>query len=836
MAEPYGDDVVTSQAVATGIWSPFRSLLTAQVLSAVLGLVFWVLVARLVDTHDVGVAAAAISAQTLLGIVTVLGHSTTLISELPKYEPARQRTMILRSLLVVLVSSAVAAGVVVACAPLLSSTLEAALGNPIGGATFVLGTAGFAWALVVDDSCLGVKRSGLQVWRNLVASSLRFPLTALLLVLGFTDAHVLQVCWVLPLLASIPFTLWRLRLPGGDRTRPPLLAGVRDFLGLALRNHALSLSLAAGSQMVPVVAALTLTSVENAEFAIAWLMATFVFLPPYLLATALFAHGANVTEEEFRLSMGRTIPAALCLSGLLCVGAWVLGEPVLLIFGGDYARHSWAILALLVPAGLWMVFKDHLVVLWRSQKRFALATRLTGAALVLEIVGALAGGIIGGARGLCIGWLIAMGVEMTLGIPWLRQAFGGLHWRSPLPTRRRTQHGRATVQIVVGAALVVAIGVVGVGLATLGGSDSGKPAAGGPLEPGAPVPTCEPSASYPGPKIDLNVQSATGDPARPIRTYDEVRALVGLAQAAGAQVVSTSTSFRTMQPVEGQPIRFGYIDRTIGAARSAGLQVRLQLIGMPDWALDDPQHSRQAPRSEAELQAWGEFVTRVMRHVNGKVDYLEVWNEPNESKWWPTGPDPVEFARLLSVSYAAVHQASPTTQVVSGGLASNDIGYLEKVYKAFGTLGLEASPFDMVGAHPFSGDHAPDSVDPAKRYDREPFGLYDENFTGFMGLHDVMAKHGDKELPVYISQFGYSTRPGEGRKAVPDELRAQYLTQALKQTTCVPYVPVFSWYALHPTPWDPQEYTLLDKQGRPNLSYEALAAWGRKVAEAGAGG
>ena len=162
----------------------------------------------------------------------------------------------------------------------------------------MLGTAGFAWALVVDDACLGVKRSGLQVWRNLVASSLRFPLTALLLLLGFTDAHVLQVCWVLPLLASIPFTLWRLRLPRGDRTSPPLLRR-RPRLPRRWRcaTTLLSLSLAAGSQMVPVVAALTLASVENAEFAIAWLMATFVFLPPYLLATALFAHGANVSER-----------------------------------------------------------------------------------------------------------------------------------------------------------------------------------------------------------------------------------------------------------------------------------------------------------------------------------------------------------------------------------------------------------------------------------------------------------------------------------------------------------------------------------------------------------
>jgi O-antigen/teichoic acid export membrane protein len=823
-----------TDAVAVGIWSPFRSLLTAQVLSAVLGLVFWVLVARLVDAHDVGVAAAAISAQTLLGIVTVLGFSTMLVSELPKEQPARQRTVLLRSLLVVFVSSAVGAGVVVAVSPLLSGNLEEALGNPIGAATFVLGTAAFAWALVVDDACLGVKRSGLQVWRNLVASSLRFPVTAALLLLGFTDAHVLQVCWVLPLLASIPFTLWRLRLPRGDGTAPPLLADVRGFIGLARRNHALSLALAAASQMVPVVAALTLGSVENAEFAIAWLMATFVFLPPYLLATALFAHGANVTEAEFRTSMERTIPAALSLSALLCVGAWVLGEPVLLIFGGDYSRHSWAILALLVPAGLWMVLKDHLVTPWRSQRKFALATRLAGAALVLEIAGAVTGGIIGGARGLCVGWLIAMGVEMTLGLPWLRRAFGGLHWRWPL-VRRRAEAGRASVQVAVGAVLVLLMGGVGLWTTTRGEPDPTSARTGLP-EPGAPVATCEPSAGYRGPKIDLNVQSATGDPDHPIRGVADVRALVTLAKAAGAQVISTSTSFKTMKPFPRRPMRFGYLDRTIEAARAAGLQVKLQVAGMPRWALEEPTYAAQPPRTEAELATWADLVTTLMEHVDGRVDYVEVWNEPNIEKGWPTGPDPVEFARLLDVTYRAIHQVSPTTQVISGGLASNDIGYLEQVYQAFSTLGLKTTPFDMLGAHPFAGDHAPDSVDPAKRYDRDPFGLYDENFTGFMGLRQVLVDHGDEATPVYITQFGYSTRAAGKRQAVPDALRAQYLTQALKQVTCVHYVPVISWYALHPTPWDPQEYTLLDKKYRPNQTYEALAAWGRKVVEAGAGG
>ena len=50
-----------------------------------------------------------------------------------------------------------------------------------------------------------------------------------------------------------------------------------------------------------------------------------------------------------------------------------------------------------------------------------------GGALVLEIAGAAVGGVVGGARALCVGWLLAMGLEILLAVPVLRQAFGGLH-------------------------------------------------------------------------------------------------------------------------------------------------------------------------------------------------------------------------------------------------------------------------------------------------------------------------------------------------------------------------------------------------------------------------
>jgi O-antigen/teichoic acid export membrane protein len=829
-----------------GIWSPFRSLLAAQVIGAVLGLVFWILAARLVDAHEVGVAAAAISAQTLLGLVTVLGIGTVLISDLPLHDPRRQRQLIQRGLLVVTVSSALVGGLLVGLSPLFTANLREALDDPIGAVAFVVGVAAAAWAMVTDEAALGVKKSAVQVQRNLLASSLRFPVTAGLLTLGLTDAHVLQVCWVLPLVVSVPFALWRLRLPRrapGSGPMPSLRADVTTFGGHALRNYALSLSLASASQMVPVVAGLALTSVHNAEFAIAWLMATFVFLPPYLLAIALFAHGANVPTEEFRKSMEKTLPASLLLSALLCVGAWVLGEPVLLIFGGDYATESWKILALLVPAGLWMCFKDHLVALWRSQRRYGLATKLAASALVIEVAGATIGAILGGAVGLCIGWLVAMAVEAVLSTPWLREAFGGLRWQNPLTLRPRTEAGRTSPTVVGAVALVALIVTVGIWSSLRGSEAPGTPS--GPEDPissvGSPGSTgspsgeddeCAPTPQRPGPAIDLGIQASRGDQRPANLSAAQVRTLVGQAADAGASVISTSASFKAIKPIQSGPYRFDNLDRVVDSAAAAGLDVKLRMTWTPDWALDEPPvGARQAPRSEAELARWETFVRDVMQHVDGKVDYVEVWTEPNSQRYWPTGPDPVEFARLLDVSSRAIHDVAPDAMVIAGGLRGNDVGFLEAMYDAFETIGLADTPFDMLGVEPFNGGADPETYDEGNVYSVDPFGEVDGNFLGFETLRDVMVEHGDDDLAIYITLFGYSTEGDEDRPGVDDATRAAYLTSALELATCRPYIGAFSWYAFHPNPWDPPSWTLVDAKGEESLTYDALVAWSDRASE-----
>lgn len=434
-----------------GVLAPFRSLLGAQSLGTVLGLAFWVLVARTVDAPEVGVAAAAVTTQTLSGLLVSLGLGTHLVAELPAHPVARQHQLLRRSLLVIgLVGSVAGLLLVLTAGPLglLGESLGRAVADPLDAGLMVLGVVGAGWALVVDEATLGLRRSSLQVWRNLCASGLRFPLVGVLLLLGERDSTALQLAWVAPLLLSVGLLVVAVHRDrpserATDRTGrgdlgPRLAEDVRRTARPALRHQGLNLAVAAATQVVPVVAAVALAPADNAEFTIAWRVATVAFLPPYLVAVALYAHGAALDAETFRRTMARTLPAALLLSLGLSLGAVLLGRPGLRVFGEGYADASYLVLCLLVPAGTWMVVKDHLVAWWRAQRAFRLATRLAAASVVLEVGAASVGAVAGGAPGLALGWLAGMALSAVLGWRWWSRPLAGLPWVLPRPTRGPT--------------------------------------------------------------------------------------------------------------------------------------------------------------------------------------------------------------------------------------------------------------------------------------------------------------------------------------------------------------------------------------------------------------
>ena len=81
----------------------------------------------------------------------------------------------------------------------------------------------------------------------------------------------------------------------------------------------------------------------------------------------------------------------------------------------------------------------------------------------------------------------------------------------------------------------------------------------------------------------------------------------------------------------------------------------------------------------------------------------QIWNEPNLPVYWPTGPDPAAYVRLLRATGRAIERVDPKAEIVMAGLPESALGtpparYLEGVYAAGG-----ADAFDALALHTFGG-------------------------------------------------------------------------------------------------------------------------------------
>ncbi|MDR3710697.1 MAG: hypothetical protein P4L33_20550 [Capsulimonadaceae bacterium] len=115
--------------------------------------------------------------------------------------------------------------------------------------------------------------------------------------------------------------------------------------------------------------------------------------------------------------------------------------------------------------------------------------------------------------------------------------------------------------------------------------------------------------------------------------------------------------------VEPHPGQWAFYDGIVRAARQAGIEVLGMLDGGPAWASVKPKaiagyfsnyNLVDAPNA---MEAWKEYVSRVVGHYRGEIDCWEVWNEP----WGPqfTPGSPAVYGALLKAAYPLAKSANP---------------------------------------------------------------------------------------------------------------------------------------------------------------------------------
>jgi hypothetical protein len=227
------------------------------------------------------------------------------------------------------------------------------------------------------------------------------------------------------------------------------------------------------------------------------------------------------------------------------------------------------------------------------------------------------------------------------------------------------------------------------------------------------------------------------------------------------------------------------LDAFLAATAHRHIRVIATVVDTPCWASNEP--GKQCPPAAphylgryppADPRSYARFLVQLVHHVGTRIQYYEIWNEPNLSRFW-AHPDPVAYTRLLKAAYPAIKAEDPSAEVLAGATAGADATFVKRMYQA-GARGY----FDALSVHPYSGSLPPDSCAPGGRSFR----------CGVEQIHRLMLRYGDPR-PLWLTEFGESVSGGVGVSA-----QARYVRRALSLIRRWPYVGGAVWYELYDDP------------------------------------
>jgi hypothetical protein len=190
--------------------------------------------------------------------------------------------------------------------------------------------------------------------------------------------------------------------------------------------------------------------------------------------------------------------------------------------------------------------------------------------------------------------------------------------------------------------------------------------------------------------------SATADPW--------VAADADASVAAGATVSRTPLYWRGVQPTK-DAWNWGTYDRIVNAYAARGMRVIINVSGTPDWAKQDC--GTPCVINTANLADFTTFVTALANRYGTRLAGIEIYNEPNSSKYWGAPADPALYKQVLCAGYSGAQAATVRVPIAGGSLAPNMVtvnGDLRMDQFLSRMLQAGATPcMDVISFHPYPG-------------------------------------------------------------------------------------------------------------------------------------
>jgi O-antigen/teichoic acid export membrane protein len=400
---------------ATPLYGQGYALVLNSMITALLGVPYWLLAARHYSASSVGRNAAAISAMMFLAGVAQLN----LMSALLRFIPVSGRRSIRLVTWSYLIAVSIAAGV---SAVFLVGTDRWApalrfLSSSPGFAVW-FAAATMAWCVFnLQDSVLtAVQRAALVPVENAAASLAKIVL--LVALVETSPRYGIFASWTAALVVSVipvNILLFGRLLRRHDRDDagelfPPTR---RELVRYISADSVASLFWLAATTLMPVIVIAQVGAAANGYFSLAWMIA----LPLYAIGASTGASlvvAAAADEHHLTAYARKTTLQTLCLVLPPAAILAIAPGPVLGVFGDAYADHASATLRLLALSAIPNVLTALYVSSLRVQRRMLNVVGVLGGLCGLVVALSLVLLPTNGIAGVGLAWLISQLTMVTL--------------------------------------------------------------------------------------------------------------------------------------------------------------------------------------------------------------------------------------------------------------------------------------------------------------------------------------------------------------------------------------------------------------------------------------
>ena len=352
VSSPHVRDLMTSETETGSGGSPLRKLrarlqtdhlvrnslylMLSSGLQAALGFTFWVIVARLFSTEDVGRASSLVNATSLLAILSLFGLNSTLVRFLPTSKD--RDALITAAAILVAVCGGGFGLIYLLLTPVLAPRLAFVEHRPMMVAGFVLLTSVAAVNLLTNSVFIASRKANYCALTDGGISGVTKIVSGL--ILAGTGAYGLYcacaagfaIAAVVSLVLIATALHWRPSPMASFQALKPLLR----FSGA---NYAGNICMLLPTLVVPLIVLDRLGASAAAYYFVAFQIATLLYSAVYAVEQAFLAEGSHA-EADWREIRKRSRRFAVALFVPACLVLIFAAHWVMLTFGVRYSHYG----------------------------------------------------------------------------------------------------------------------------------------------------------------------------------------------------------------------------------------------------------------------------------------------------------------------------------------------------------------------------------------------------------------------------------------------------------------------------------------------------------------